>query len=226
MAQHWCDLAYVHWRYEPEVVQSLLPRELSVDTFDGSAWVGLIPFSMRGIGLARGPGVPYFGTFSEVNVRTYVRHGDRSGVWFFSLDVDRLVPALVARAGYRLPYCWGATFHHRDGDRLTTVVNRRWPDRVDTARVEVERAEPVTATELDVFLTARWGLFSPTRRGMRYAAVDHGSWPLRKARLVDVAADSLIEASGLPRPRGEVHVRCSDGVAVRIGKPRRVSSSQ
>lgn len=222
MRQQWRDLVYVHWRYDPDLVQSLLPRGLTVDTFDGSAWVGLIPFSMRDIGAARGPGVPYLGTFSEVNVRTYVRCGDRRGVWFFSLDVDRLVPALVARLSYRLPYCWGATSHVRDGERLTTVVERRWPRRVETARLEVERAEPVTSDDLDVFLTARWGLFSPTRRGVRYAAVDHAPWPLRQARLVEVAADGLVEAAGLPRPRGEAHVRCSDGVAVRIGRPHRM----
>jgi len=67
MRQEWLDLAYLHWRYDPAVVQALLPAGLRVDTFDGSAWVGIIPFSMRRIGLARGPAVPYLGSFAEVN---------------------------------------------------------------------------------------------------------------------------------------------------------------
>lgn len=220
MRQEWLDLAYVHWRYDPAVVQSLLPTGLEVDTFDGSAWVGLIPFSMRRIGLPHGPAVPYLGSFAEVNVRTYVRAGGRPGVWFFSLDVDRLIPAAVARITYRLPYCWGDTSHERRGDTLTTVVRRRWPHTVPDSRIVVQMGDPVAADDLDVFLTARWGLYSPTRRGVRYAAVDHGPWPLRTATLVDLD-NSLVRAAGLPTPVGDPHLRCSDGVAVRIGLPRR-----
>lgn len=221
MRQQWLDLAYVHWRYDPAAVQMLLPDGLTVDTFDGSAWVGLIPFSMRGIGLGRGPAVPYLGTFAEVNVRTYVVADGRPGVWFFSLDVDRLLPALVARATYRLPYCWGRTLHVRDGDTLTTVVRRRWPERISDSLLTVRMGDPIAPAdvdELDVFLTARWGLYSATRRGVRYAPVDHGPWPLRTAELVEVD-ESLVAAAGLPAPTGTPHVRCSDGVRVRIGLP-------
>ena len=242
MRQQWLDLAYVHWRYEPAEVQALLPPGLQVDTFDGSAWVGLIPFSMRGIGLPHGPAVPYLGSFAEVNVRTYGRVGDRPGVWFFSLDVDRLLPAVVARLTYRLPYCWGGTSHARvtsgaaatggaaasgavasgaAGDTLRTVVRRRWPERVADSSIVVEMGAPIDADPLDVFLTARWGLYSPGLRGLRYAPVDHEPWPLRTARLVTLD-DSLVQAAGLPAPQGDPHVRCSDGVSVRIGRPVRV----
>lgn len=221
MRQEWRDLAYLHWRYDPEVVQSLLPPGLSVDTHDGSAWVGLIPFSMRDIGLARGPAVPYLGSFAEVNVRTYVHVNGRPGVWFFSLDVDRLLPAVVARMTYRLPYCWGATSHRRTDETLETRIGRRWPGRLATSTISIEMGDRVTADELDIFLTARWGLYSASRSGLRYAPVDHAPWPLRDARAV--AYDSvLLEAAGLPAPVGEPHARCSDGVHVRIGLPRSV----
>ncbi len=80
MRQDWLDLAYVHWPYAPDIVQALLPAGLTVDTFDGSAWVGLIPFSMRDVGLPHGPAVPYLGAFAEVNVRTYVHVNGRPGV--------------------------------------------------------------------------------------------------------------------------------------------------
>lgn len=220
MRQRWLDLAYVHWRFDASVVQSLLPTGLEVDTFDGSAWVGLIPFSMRAIGLPHGPAVPYLGSFAEVNVRTYVKVGDRTGVWFFSLDVDRLIPAAVARVTYRLPYCWGETSHVREGRTLTTEVRRKWPDHVEASRLQVQMGEPIAADDLDVFLTARWGLYSRARRGVRYAAVDHEPWPLRSATLIDLD-EYLVRAAGLPQPTGEPHVRCSDGVSVRIGLPRR-----
>lgn len=225
MRQQWLDLAYVHWRYPPDAVQRLLPDGLTVDTFDGAAWVGLIPFTMRGVGLARGPAVPYLGTFSEVNVRTYVHDGSRPGVWFFSLDVDRLLPALVARATYRLPYCWGRTTHRRVGDSTSTLVRRRWPARVTDSSLEIAVGAPVVADELDVFLTARWGLYSRSLRGLRYAPVDHEPWPLRAAS-VSAIDDSLVEATGLPTPAGEPHVRFSDGVSVRVGMPSRVETGR
>lgn len=221
MRQEWKDLAYLHWRYDPAVVQALLPPGLTVDTFDGSAWVGLIPFSMRDIGLARGPSVPYLGSFPEVNVRTYVHVNGRPGVWFFSLDVNRLLPAVVARVSYRLPYCWGATTHVRDGDVLSTHIRRRWPQRITSSSIIMRMGEPVAADELDVFLTARWGLYSASRSGLRYAAVDHEPWPLRTADALSY--DSiLLEAAGLPTPQGKPHARCSDGVHVRIGLPHAV----
>jgi uncharacterized protein len=110
MLQGWYNVAQIHWRYEPSVVQALLPKGFTVDTFDGSAWVGLIPFEMRRIRLPFGPndglGVGRFGTFPETNVRTYIRdrRGQR-GVWFFSLDINRVAATLIARTGYGLPYC-------------------------------------------------------------------------------------------------------------------------
>jgi uncharacterized protein YqjF (DUF2071 family) len=90
MKQGWYDLVYVHFEYSPEVVQALLPAGLQVDTFEDKAWVGLIPFSMRGIGIPRLPSIPYLGSFPEVNVRTYVTRNGVPGVWFFSLDPYRI----------------------------------------------------------------------------------------------------------------------------------------
>ncbi len=186
----------------------------------GSAWVGLIPFSMRHVGLPHGPGVPYLGAFAETNVRTYVHVNGKPGVWFFSLDVDRLIPALVARLTYRLPYCWGLTSHERVGDTLTTLVRRRWPNPVADTRLVVEMGAPVAADELDLYLAARWGLYSRSRRGVRYAPVQHEPWPLRAATLHEID-QSLVQAAGLPAPTGTPHVRASNGVSVRIGLPRR-----
>ena len=129
MKQGWYDLVYVHFDYSPEVVQNLLPDGLLVDTFDDKAWIGLIPFSMRGIGIPRLPSVPYLGSFPEVNVRTYVTRNGVPGVWFFSLDINRMLPTFVARTTYKLPYCFGAVSHMRESDDVYTTVRRRWPKR-------------------------------------------------------------------------------------------------
>jgi uncharacterized protein YqjF (DUF2071 family) len=222
MVQQWRDLAYVHWRYPVEEVQALLPSGVEVDVHDGSAWVGLIPFSMRKIGLPRLPAVPYLGSFPEVNVRTYVRCNGKPGVWFFSLDVNRFLPALVARTTYLLPYCWGSARHFRDGDVLKTTVRRRWPSTSSTHISILIGDEIEEPSDTAVFLSARWGLYSKGFRGaLRYAPVDHEKWPLYSATLLNID-DSLVTSAGLSAPRGEPHVLFSPGVSVRVGLPHRV----
>ena len=79
---------------------------LTVETMDGSAWVGLVPFFLR-VGLPGVPSVPWLSRFAETNVRTYVRSRDGArGIWFFSLDAARLGAVVTARATYRIPYFW------------------------------------------------------------------------------------------------------------------------
>ena len=229
MKQGWHDLAYIHYRYGIEEVASVLPDGLEVDVCDGSAWVGLIPFSMRGIGIPGLPAVPYFGSFPEVNVRTYVRHNGVPGVWFCSLDINRLLPTVVARTTYTLPYCFGRASNKRMGDELTTRVERRWPrsDNPASTRIRLKIGERILApTPLEVFLSARWGLYTTTRRGkLRYAPVSHAPWQLQHAEIISLD-DSLITAAGFAPPtvakNGEPHVMFASGVAVRIGLPRLV----
>jgi uncharacterized protein len=225
MKQGWFDLVSLHWRYDPSEVAKILPDGLEVDTFDGSAWVGLIPFSMRGIGLPHLPAVPYLGSFPEVNVRTYVVRDGRPGVWFFSLDVNRLIPAVVARASYRLPYCWGRATHRRAGSTVTTTVQRRWPSPGPRTSIKVRIGEQIDRpSELDVFVTARWGLYSRGRGSqLRYASVEHPRWPLFLGSL-DALDDTLVSSAGLPAPVGDPHVLFSPGVSVRIGLPRASAS--
>ena len=107
MLQRWRWLTFMHWRYDAAIIQALLPELLTVDTFDGSAWVGLTPFVLAGLRLPFSPPVPWISRFPETNVRTYVRGPDgEPAVWFFTLEADRLLGVLAARALYGLPYRW------------------------------------------------------------------------------------------------------------------------
>ena len=227
MFQGWKDLVYLHWPYEPALVQRRLPAGLTVDTFDGRAWVGLVAFRMERIRIPGTPAVPYFGTFPETNVRTYVRGTDgRPGVWFDSLDVTRLLPVLVARTTYRLPYMWSQMSIDHSGNDITYRARRRWPaPRIAASSFTVSRGAPVPESEiseLERFLTARWGLYTRLRTRLAYAPVDHPPWPLERAALRSLD-DRLVEAAGYPRPAGDPLVHYSTGVKVRIGLPRTVS---
>lgn len=101
MHQHWAWITFLHWRYPPETVQSMLPATLTVETCDGSAWIGVTPFVMRGVRVPGLPAVPWLSKFPETNLRTYVRDRlGRTGIWFLSLDAARL-PAVLAARGLR-----------------------------------------------------------------------------------------------------------------------------
>ncbi len=225
MVQGWHDLASLHWPYDPGLVQRLLPAGLRVDTLGGAAWVGLIPFHMRRIRVPRLPPLGRWSTFPEINVRTYVVDpAGRRAVWFCSLDVPRLVPTLVARASYGLPYCWGPSSIVRNGDVITYRTSRRWPRRDAGTRLAIRVGPEIDdrdLSELERFVTARWSLASRHLATTMWADVDHAPWPLHRAEVVD-CDDTLIAAAGLPAPAGEPLALWSPGVEVRIGWPHRL----
>jgi uncharacterized protein YqjF (DUF2071 family) len=225
MVHSWDELTFLHWRYEPELVQRLLPDGLRVETFDGSAWVGLVPFFLK-VGLPGVPSLPWLSRFAETNVRTYVRGRDGStGIWFFSLDAARLGAVLVARSTYRLPYFWSDMAIERQGSTISYSCRRRWPGprgAVSEAVIDIGGPfRPDELGELDHYLTARWALFSAPRSGPRHARAFHEPWPLQRGRVLRLH-DELVPAAGLPVPEGEPLVHHARSVEVRIGWPARM----
>ena len=225
LRQRWERLTYLHWALDPAAVQQLLPPGLTADTWDGAAWVGLVPFYMR-VATPAGQRVPWVSNFCETNIRTYVRDGDgRRGIWFFSLDASRLGAVLVARATpYRLPYFWSTMRLGQRGNELAYLTRRHWPRPAPvTSRVRVTVGDPIPADQvsgLEHFLTARWMLFSVTGGRRTAARVCHQRWPLHRAT-AQVVDDQLLTATGLPAPDGEPLVHYSPGVDVAIGRPER-----
>jgi uncharacterized protein len=226
MSIFWDTLTFLHWPYEPEIVQRLLPPGMAVQTFEGKAWVSLIPFVMRvRLPRTRRP-IPWLGTFPETNVRTYVTAADGTeGIWFFSLDATRLAPVLSARAAFWLPYMWSSMKVLREGDRVIYTCRRRVPGpRGASSRVVIdigEPYEPSELTELDHFLSARWRLYSKFLGRIWSARAVHEVWPLRRATLIE-CDDELMTAAGLPAPCGEPIIGYSDRVDVNTSVIRRV----
>jgi uncharacterized protein YqjF (DUF2071 family) len=225
LRNRWDDLTFVHWPYEPDVVQALLPDGLRVDTHDDGtgprAWVSLVPFRMRRAGPTFLPPLPWLSTFPETNVRTYVVDsvGNRA-VWFLSLDASRLPVVAFARWTIGFPYLWADMTIERDGDVLTYETTRRkWPSLPPaTTRLVVRVGAPVTPTPLDLFLTARWGTVARWRGRLRHHPVDHPAWAMRSATLVELD-DTAVTAGGLPAPTGTPLVRVAASVDARFGRP-------
>jgi uncharacterized protein len=210
-------------------VQRLLPAGLTAQTFDGAAWVGLVPFFMH-VATAGGRQAPWVSRFCETNVRTYaVDREGRAGIWFFSLDAARLGAVAVARSTYRLPYFWSAMRLGQRGDELAYLTRRCWPmvgwprPTQVTSRVRVRIGDPIPAgevTEFEHYLTARWRLFSVTAGRRTSARACHDPWPLHRAT-APVVDDQLLTAAGLPVPDGDPLVHWSPGVDVAIGRPEK-----
>ncbi len=222
--QGWRDVAFLHWAVPPSTVASLLPAGTRPDVHEGATFVGLIPFRMERIGVLGSPGIPYLGSFAETNVRLYsVDEQGRRGVVFRSLDADRLLPVLAARWAARLPYHWSRMRIEQHGDVRVYVSRRRWPGprgARSTIRLRIGRRMP-EPDALARFLTARWGLHRPGRRGAVYWPNEHGEWPLHRAELLDLSED-LVAAAGLARvARPPDSVLFSPGVDVRFGPPVR-----
>ncbi len=219
MFQRWQNLTFLHWRYQGETIQRLLPKGMEVDTFDGSAWVGLTPFVLSDLRAPFTPAVPWLSRFPETNVRTYVKGPDgQRGVWFFTLEADRLLAVLAARALYRLPYRWAAMQARQRSERVIEYRSRRkWPFGTAGTNIIIERGERIVSGHFDHFLTARYRLYTVLGQRIGFARIEHEPWSLYTGKVLRLQ-QNLVEGSGLPQPAGEPTVHFSRDIAVRIGR--------
>lgn len=183
--QSWCDLSFLHWAVPADRLRALVPRELELQTFDGSAWIGIVPFRMEGVMRRPLPDMPWISAFPELNVRTYVTHGGKPGVWFLSLDATNALAVWAAKRWFHLPYHradieltgrnGGFDYHLRRVGADVAFEGHYAPSG------EVLRAQPGT---IEHFLTERYCLYAQRPDG-RIARVDvhHVPWPLQRAEL-------------------------------------------
>lgn len=228
----WTNLLFVHWRVPAESVRPLLPPELTLDTWEGDAWVGLVPFYMSRVRPWWSPSVPGISTFCETNVRTYVhREGRDPGVWFFSLDASQSLAVRIARWRWHLPYYRAQMGLARNGGSVTYESRRLWPPPAGPGcRVHAEigellgtdiegrslppgRALPGT---IEHFLIERYILYAQPSPGKLLAGrVHHTPYPIREAHLRH-CDDTLLHASRIVPAGPPCHTAFSDGVDVEI----------
>jgi len=220
MLQRWHEIAFLHWSCDPALLRSRLPRQLQADTFEGKAWVSLTPFLLTGL---RPPLFPHrFGfAFPEMNLRTYVSGPDGPGIWFFSLDAAQLLAVVGARAVFGLPY-FRAEMSVDIGARENVYFSER--GRQAKARIRIAKQDPIIAPSLlDVFLTARFRLYSTVRGQLITAKVAHPPWQLNGARVIEFE-ENVRRVMGVEFPSNDFLVHHSLGVDTRIGRPRTVGA--
>lgn len=201
MKMTWSELLFAHWSVAPEVVAPRLPRGLELDTFDGRAWLGVVPFRMSGVRMQGWPAFGFGEEFPELNLRTYVRHADRPGVWFFSLDAASPLAVAGARAWFQLPYFAARMSCTSLADGSVRYSSSRRHPGAPSAEFEATyqpTSDPRTAARgsLEHFLVERYCLYSTDVGGcLTRGEIAHAPWPIRDAR-ANVSVNTLARASG------------------------------
>jgi hypothetical protein len=215
MRQIWRSLTFLHWRYDPAIIAKTLPKQLTLDTFDGAAWVGLVPFVLAGVEPFGLPALPWISQFPETNVRTYVRGPDgERGVWFHTLEADRLAAVLVARWWYHLPYRWAKMNVIKRGNIVEYQSARSALFGSGKTDLAIEIGEALATADFDHFLTARFRLYAAASGRVAYAQIEHEPWTLQSARIIKLN-ETLMENSGVPRPEGEPVLHYSDELHIK-----------
>jgi uncharacterized protein YqjF (DUF2071 family) len=201
-------------------VAHLYPAGTRPDVFaDGLTYVALVPFAVRRTALGTGLPLPYFGTFSETNIRLYsVDDAGHQGVLFRSLETARLAVVPLTRLGLGVPYTWAKMRVSRFGDRISYESVRRWPRRGLRSRLTILVGDEVQPSPLEMWLTARWGAHTSRAGRTWWVPNEHGPWPLRAAEIVELH-DDLLGASGVAPAGDRLRALFSPGVRARFGRP-------
>jgi uncharacterized protein len=220
MHQTWENLLFLHWSMDPRVMRPHIPDALELDLFEDRAWVGVTPFAVTGLHLPSLPAIPGFDSFLELNVRTYVHYRGMPGVWFFSLDASKTIPAMAARFLYGLPYfkaemeflANGAafSFSSRRLDRSGARFEARW--RMG------ELLRDADAESLAFFLVERYCLFTGSTERLSKTRIYHHPWILEEG-LLESHHSSMISAAGLPDPVAAPLVHFSRSLNVEVWPP-------
>ena len=219
MRQQWRSLLYLHWDFDPALLQAMLPEGLSIDTHEERAYIGVVPFYMHGLRLRFGPPAPAISYFPELNLRTYVydKNG-RPGVWFFSLDAQSYLSVWIAQQAFSLNYYY-AKMHYKcspSGEVNMTCARRGQEEQCYNYRA-TKPLGPARAGTLSYFLAERYYLFAKTRCGsLRIGKIYHAPHELYDAE-VSTYSKKLFYLNGFSEPRADyIHAVISPKVDVSI----------
>jgi hypothetical protein len=167
---------------------------LPLDTWEGSAWIGVVPFRMSGIRPRFLPAVPWLSAFPELNVRTYVSLDGKPGVYFFSLDAANPVAVRGARRWFHLPYFDARMKLGDSGDWIDYSSTRTHPG-ARPAEFSA-RYRPTGAVyrsvrgDLDYWLTERYCLYATSGGRVWRGEIQHTPWPLQPAE-ADISRNTM-----------------------------------
>lgn len=224
--QTWCDLLFAHWPIPASSVRSLVPDELEIQEFEGTSWIGVVPFRMTGVMRRPFPDLPWISAFPELNLRVYVESKGVPGVWFLSLDAGNSLAVWAARRWFHLPY-----FRARMAlTGLPAKVSYRssrvsHPEGIEFVADYEPTSEPYRANAgtLEHWLTERYCLYAQTPRGeILRAEIHHAPWPLQHAKAA-IERNDLLQPHGLSVSGPPSLLHFSRRLDVVVWSPRRIA---
>ena len=223
----WQDLLFMHWPLKEEVLRPLIPPALALDTFDGSAWLGVVPFGMSGVRPRFVPKVSWLSDFPELNVRTYVSADGKPGIYFFSLDAHNPIAVRVARATFNLPYFDAKMSYHVVGEevRYRSVRTHRGVPPTEFAARHRPAGDPFESRPgtLESFLTERYCLYtSDNRSNALRGDIHHDLWPLQPAE-AEIETLAMTQQIGVALPKKAPILHFSKRLDVLAWLPRRIA---
>lgn len=213
MYQSWQRLLFAHWPIPAQILRDKIPDALQIDEFDGTAWLGIVPFRMANVRFRGLP--PIWGTsrFPELNLRTYVRFGEYVGVWFFSLEAANLPAVITARTTFHLPYYW-AQMTIKEQESRTEYESRRKEALFLGEYAPSGAVQNYAADSLERWLTERYCLFAADKQGKIYRGdIQHELWPLQPAE-AEIRQNTIAEASGIKLPNTKPHLLYAENIDV------------
>jgi hypothetical protein len=227
LAMRWLDLLFAHWPIDLAVLRPMIPAPLALDTFDGAAWLGVVPFRMTHV---RPLELPLPGTafaFAEVNVRTYVTAPDGTrGIWFLSLDGAHWPSATAARLGFGVPYHHARVTSSTDGDWITETSSCSHASPAEL-RIRYRPTGPVRFAapgSLEAFLTDRMSLFAVQRGRVTQTPVEHAPWPLQDAD-ADIERNTMAASFGIELPARPPHLLFARRLDTIAHRPRPIAGA-
>lgn len=223
--QSWVDLLFAHWPVPAEELRTLIPEKLTLQEYEGTAWVGVVPFNLKD-GMVRGlPALPGLSEFPELNLRTYVEYDGVPGVWFLSLDTTSYLAVWGARQFFHLPYFLAEMNMTKSGEKFHYHSSRKAsPPSVFEATYE-PISEPYQAKPdtLEYWLTERYCLYSQRSDGAIFRTeIHHKPWPLQKAQ-AQFKINQLPDSFGITLPDNQPLLHFATRQDVIVWLPERVT---
>jgi uncharacterized protein YqjF (DUF2071 family) len=205
-------------------LQPLVPPELKIQEFEGTSWVGLVPFRMEGVTHRGLPDIPGVSAFPELNLRLYVEYQGRPGVWFVSLDATQPLAIWAAKRFFHLPYFRADMSLARSGEEITYRSQRR--DSSAALQVKYRPTSPPRQTQpgsLEHWLTERYCLFARSKAGALYRCdIHHAPWLLQDAT-AEFELETMGSSQGTPLSGPPSLLHFSRSIDVVVWSPKRLS---
>ena len=222
--QSWRDLLFAHWPIDAARLRPLVPESLEIQEFDGTSWIGIVPFRMAGVMRRPLPDLPWISAFPEINLRLYVERDGRPGVWFLSLDATNPLAVWAARRFFHLPYVRAAISISEKADRFD-YRSTRTEGEIEFQAEYAPTSSPYEARAgtLEHWLTERYCLYAESPRGDLFRAeVHHLPWPLQEAR-AEIERNDLLTPHGVSVEGPPTLVHFSRRIDVVVWSPEKIA---